>query len=221
MRWILLAILALSTALPAQSSSQSSQDEKQQPSLAELAKAARERKQKAAGGTRVITNSDLKSMRANVSTGTIPTPATSDTEDVSEEAGEGTEGEEALPSAAPGELTEEDLARWREAFGEARENLQNAVSENLVLQLRMNNLRNAYLRQADGSTQERIQAQLEETVQALEQNKQEQENARRAISRLQTDARQSGLTNQQIDELTGQLPEPPPDVLSPESTSGS
>lgn len=219
MRWILIFILAASGPLAAQSSSQPAQDQQKPPSLAELAKRTRQKRQQSQGQTRVITNADLQSLRANVTTGSKPAaPEPSDAE-AAEGASEGTDTE-GLPTAPPGELTEEDLEQWRAAFNEARTNLQNAVSEGLVLQLRMNNLRNSYLRQADGSTQERIQAQLSQTLEAIEQNRQQQETARRAIERLQQDARQAGLTPVQITELTGQLPEPNPEIVSPETIGG-
>ncbi len=217
MRWILIALLLSSGTLLGQSQSQppADQDQQKQPSLVELARQARERREKARAA-RVITNADLSSLRSNVSTGSAPAPATP--EAVTEGAAAAAEGEqEGLPTGDPGQLTPEELDQWRQAFNEARLKLQNAVAEGLVLQLRMNNLNNAFLRQADGATQERVQAQLQQTMQAIEKNRDAQRDARRAIEELQREARSAGLTSKQISDLTGTLPEPNPEILTPES----
>jgi len=180
------------------------------PSLAELARAARERRQHSENTVRTITNADLPRLKANVTTSTAPSVAAQPGE------GDQVDGQPdaTAENGSADELSPEELQKWKEAFDEARLNLRNAVSEGLVLQLRMNNLRNAFLRQSDGATQERIQGQLQETLDSMGRNRKAQNDARTAISRLQSDARAAGLSQAKIRELTGVLPEPPPDILS-------
>ncbi len=83
------------------------------------------------------------------------------------EATEGEEGAEAEENNS--EKAETDPAVWEGRFGEARINLKNAVNRDLVLQLKMNDLRNQYL-SGSGTNQARIQQQLLETQQEIEKN---------------------------------------------------
>ncbi len=208
MRWILL----VSLLLPAAALAQEPQPEpKPPPSLADLARKNREKKAQSEKKVRVITNADLKQLRSRVSTGKAP---------VSASAAAAVDSQTDVASAedaTPLELTPEEIEEWRGKFQEARQMLAMAVSEGNVLQLRMNNLRNAYLRVSDGTTQERIQAQLNENLQAIAANKTAQAEARSAIRQLQAEARAAGLAPGLINELTGTLPEPSAEILTPET----
>lgn len=206
MRWTILFVLVFTGSLAAQ---QPQEKPAEKPSLAELARRSRERPGNAK--VRTITNADLKTLRANVSTSTSPQVAA---ESTGAAAAQEAPAEDAEPA---GELTEEELQQWRQALEEARQAVQSAVNEDMVLQLRMNNLRNAYLRQADGSTQQRIQAELQETLNQIQQSRQRQREARAALQSLQADAKAAGLTETQIEKLTGAVPDEPPNVLAPET----
>ncbi len=219
-KWIVLLFLTTPLSLWAQQpqakpANATPGQEAKSPSLAELAKAAKDRRQHSNKTVRTITNADLSGLKANVTTSTAPTPAAP----ASDEDQAAAEPDAAGPDGD--ELSPEELKKWKEAFDEARVNLSNAVSEGLVLQLRMNNLRNAYLRQSDGTTQERVQAQLRQTMQAIETNRQAQREARAAIDQLQRDARAAGLSQAKIRELTGTLPAPPPEILSETTGDGA
>lgn len=213
-KWMVLLLLTIPGTLLAQAPQEKPQPKPEaaakSPSLADLARAARERRQHSDKSVRTITNADLSGLKANVTTSTAPSPAAEPDAEV-QAAGE---PDAAADSGADDGLSPEELQKWKEAFDEARLNLRNAVSEGLVLQLRMNNLRNAFLRQSDGATQERIQGQLQETLDQMGRNRKAQDDARAAINRLQSDARAAGLSQAKIRELTGTLPEPPPDILS-------
>lgn len=220
-QWMVLLFLMAPATLWAAQEPQEKPAPKRQapatpPSLADLAKASRQHRQSTDKPVRTITNADLSKLKANVTTSTAPAAVapSSDEETVGETDAAASEG-------ASEELSPEELQRWKEAFAEARTDLRNAVSEGIVLQLRMNNLRNAFLRQSDGTTQERIQGQLQATLDLIESNKKAQSDARAAISRLQGEARDAGLSQALIRELTGTLPEPPPEILSESTGDGS
>ena len=67
-------------------------------------------------------------------------------------------------------ITPDLLTEWQQAFAEAAGKIQLEANQGAVLQLRMNNLRNAFLRQSDGSRQARIQALLQDTLRQIETN---------------------------------------------------
>lgn len=202
-KWTVLLLLLVPGSVLAQDAGERPA-EKKTPSLAELARQSRQRSLEAKTPARRFTNADLARLQgANVSTSSGPAPVTAESPDESVEGGESESG-----------LSPEELEKWRKAFEEARLELQKAVNEGLVLQLRMNNLRNAFLRQSDGATQQRVQAQLQETFDRIEANKREQRQARDEIAKLQREARAAGLSRDTVEQLTGQLPSEPPDILS-------
>ncbi len=130
---------------------------------------------------------------------------------------EGQEGAEASSEAEEDPAsTETDPAVWESKFGEARINLKNAVNRDLVLQLKMNELRNSYLRQANGVTQARIQQQLLETQQEIEKNSQAVRESRSAVDTLRGEAEADGVTTDTIQSLVGGLPEDTSIITSPE-----
>jgi triphosphoribosyl-dephospho-CoA synthetase len=178
-----------------------SETEKADPSLAELARRERERRAQGGDDVRLIRNEDIRGLRgARVTTSVTrrqPTRTPAGLEehvDVGEER-EGPEGEEV------------DLRFWAAAFQEARTNLHNAANRRMVLELRMNNLRNAFLQQPDGTTRERIEAEMAAVFQEVEQGREDEKAARQAIRDLENQATRAGLNPGQIRDLIGELPE--------------
>ncbi len=208
-KWMLVLLLLATGPVWAQESKEQAPKDpaaKKQPSLADLARQSRQRTANAEKPARSFTNADLARLKgANVSTSS--SPATEPQAKPDEATGE-------PDDAKPEGLSPEELEKWKKAFDEARVNLQNTVNEALVLQLRMNNLRNAFLRQSDGVTQQRVQSQLQETFDQIEKNQRDRRDARAAVEKLQREARDAGLSRSQIEEFTGQLPADPPDILS-------
>jgi hypothetical protein len=184
------------------------QESKEKPSLVDLSRQAKSRKAEGKP-VRVITNEDLKRLQnAPVSTSSSSVKAT-----------EGEEASEAVPAETAGTATEDqgpDVEFWKSAFAEARLNLKNAVNRGLVMQLKMNNLRNAFYREDDGTTQARIQAELAQTLEQLEANKQDVEEARDTLKTVEEEARKAGLPPGTIRELTAEI-EDPETVITPET----
>ena len=186
---VMLLVLLL---VPAWSFAQDDEGTKE-PSLAELARRERERRAQLEE-VPLITNATLKRMGG----GRVSTAAGPETET---EATEGEEGAEENGS----EKAEGDPEVWEGRFDESRLNLKNAVNRDLVLQLKMNDLRNQYL-SGTGSSQSRIQQQLLETQQEIEKNQQNVKSARQSLDTLQDEAQQEGVPDDTIIGLVGELP---------------
>ncbi len=206
-------LLSLATATMTQEGSIKSssaeaakQAKRHEPSLVELARQTQRNKAGSRKPVRLITNADLAKLSgAKVSTGQFSSrPAVRKT--TSEE----------VETADHG-ITPDLLAEWQQAFAEAAGKIQLEANQGAVLQLRMNNLRNAFLRQSDGSRQARIQALLQDTLRQIETNKQAQTKAREALSELQSKARTAGFTQAEIAGLTGKIAEPSAEIVPPET----
>jgi hypothetical protein len=187
-RVILLVLLLV----PAWGFAQESEETKQ-PSLAELARRERERRAQLKE-VPVITNAHL----GRAAGGLVSTAAGSGAESGAAEGEEGAEAE-----AADSENAEPETD-WAGEFGEARLNLKNAVNRDLVLQLKMNDLRNEYL--SGSQNKGKVQQQLLETQQEIEKNSQDVQTARKAIDSLQGDAKEKGVPDDQINGMVGELP---------------
>jgi len=103
------------------------------------------------------------------------------------------------------EKAEADPAVWEGRFDESRLNLKTAVNRDLVLQLKMNDLRNQYL-SGSGASQSRIQQQLLETQQKIEKNQQDVKSVRQSLDSLQDEAQKEGVPGDTIIGLVGELP---------------
>jgi len=187
---VMLLVLLL---VPAWSFAQDDEGTKE-PSLAELARKERERRAQLED-VPLITNANIKRLGG----GRVSTAAGPDAET---EAIEGKEGAKKNGSEKP----EADPAVWEERFGETRLDLKNAVNRDLVLQLKMNDLRNQYL-SGGGSNLSRIQQQLLETQQEIEKNAKDVQSARQAMDTLQSEAQQEGIPDDAIIGLVGKLPQ--------------
>ena len=185
---IILLLLLLS---PAWSLAQ----ETEEPSLAEVARRERERRANMTEEVRVITEANLKDYEGLVSTSGNPPTAASETTELGESGSE--ESSEDVKSTPE---------TWQALFNEARLDLANAVNRGRVLELKMKDLQDAWLREDDGSTQGRIQQLLQETQQLIESNKRETQATRETLQALQLEAQQAGLLPAVIRDLVGELP---------------
>lgn len=169
------------------------------PTLAELAKREQERRAQQGTEGRIITNADLKQIRSARVVTSETRPAEAKTDDV-----------QAVSSGEEGSDGKEDpakvLAEWQKRFQEARGRLQTAVNQVLVLQLKMNELRNSFLNEPDGARREQTNAAIAATFEEVQQQRKEESAARQAITELQQEAVEAGLLPGQIREMTGVLP---------------
>ena len=171
---MIVFILLLLFIAPAWSLAQ----ETEEISLVEAARRERERRASITVEVKILTNRDVEEMEGLVSTATAP--------ETSAEASE--EGE-------PDD--------WGELFDTAKLDLQTAENRLQVLQLQMVYLRDQWLKQSDGVTQQKIQVQLQETQKGLELSRQEVEAAGAAYQELQKKAEAAGLLPGELRDLMG------------------
>ncbi len=172
---IFVLVLALTTLV----SSLSAQ------SVAELAKKERERRQKEGKVPRVIRNEDLKNLgNARVTTNTSPTSRKAEPV----VAGPGTPETAETPPPPP-----EEEKHWRNAFKEARLQLKLTTNRGMVLELRMNDLRNRLLTESDASTRSLIDQAMNEALTQLEVNKGAVVKAQEALQKLEEEAKKANV----------------------------
>ena len=149
-------------------------------SLVEAARRERERRASITEEVKILTNRDIEEMEGLVSTATASEPAAKASEEV--------ESEEMSLEAS---------------FDKARNDLQSAENRDRLLQLQMKYLRDQWLGNSDGVTQQKVQAQLQETQKELEISRQELEAARAAYQDLQNKAKADGVLPGELRLLMG------------------
>ena len=87
-----------------------------------------------------------------------------------------------------------DEAEWRGRFREARLRLRLAQEKDLVLQLRINEVRNRFFIESDGSTRTLFQQQLSAGAAEVEANMAEISAAEQALEKLVQSARNEGVS---------------------------
>ncbi len=149
-------------------------------SLVEAARRERERRAGFTEEVKILTNRDIEEMEGFVSTATASEPAA----EVSEE-------------------VESEEMSLELSFEKARNDLQSAENRDRILQLQMKYLRDQWLGNSDGVTQQKIQAQLQETQKELGISRQELEAARAAYQALQDQAKADGVLPGELRLLMG------------------
>ncbi len=173
---MIVIILLLLFIAPAWSLAQ----ETEELSLVEAARRERERRASFTEKVKILTNRDVEEMEGLVSTAIAPEP-----------------------SAEAGDEAESD--DWGELFDTAKLDLQTAENRLQVLQLQMVYLRDQWLKQSDGVTQQKIQVQLQETQKGLEISRQEVEAAGAAYQELQKKAAAAGVLPGELRDLMGDV----------------
>ena len=149
-------------------------------SLVEAARRERERRASFTEEVKILTNRDIEEMEGFVSTATASEPVAEASEEV-----------------------ESEEMSLELSFEKARTALQSAENRDRILQLQMKFLRDQWLGNSDGVTQQRIQAQLQETQQELAISRQEIEAARAAYQALQNQAKADGILPGELRLLMG------------------
>jgi flagellar biosynthesis GTPase FlhF len=149
-------------------------------SLVEAARRERERRASITEEVKILTNRDIEEMEGFVSTATASEPVAEASEEV-----------------------ESEEMSLELSFEKARDDLQSAENRDRLLQLQMKYLRDQWLGNSDGVTQQKIQSQLQETQQELEISRQEVEAARAAYQALQNKAKADGILPGELRLLMG------------------
>ncbi len=172
-------------------------------SLADLAKAEKERREKIKA-TKVITNQDtLKYKNGPITTGT-PAPSSPQKEADAKPASEAESGAkpatEVEASAGGTKATTDEPvdfkgrpeSYWRQTMTDARQRVKELENEGNVLTLRMADLQNQFYREASGFKQQDIQREIQKTIFEQDRNKADLVKARDQLSDLEKEARKSG-----------------------------
>ncbi len=149
-------------------------------SLVEAARRERERRASITGEVKILTNRDIEEMEGLVSTATASEPVAEASEEV-----------------------ESEEMSLELSFEKARDDLQSAENRDRLLQLQMKFLRDQWLGNSDGVTQQKIQSQLQETQQELQISRQEVEAAGAAYQELQKKAEAAGILPGELRDLMG------------------
>lgn len=178
----------------------------QEPSLGELARREKERRAGLTKKAPVITNADLKKFGGAVSQSQLP-PEPATTTAVAGVTKPTAEGEQ---KPAEGDAAQaKNEAYYAPLFQEARLNLKTLINSDLVTQLKMNELRNRFFVEADGSARSLIEQQIATEVQQIEAGKIAIEAARQALDKLVQQAKADGLPLAWISSQTEMVIEPP------------
>lgn len=161
-------------------------------SLSEIAKKEEERRKAVKGPTKVYTNDDLKKYtppapdQAAPATAPVPSP--------DDPVAAATTKPAAEPPAPPGEATEaKDEAYWKGLMTAARTKLERDESYLEALQSRINALTNDFYARDDPAQRDQIWSQRVKALDELERMKTEVAEDKKAIEKVQEDARREGV----------------------------
>lgn len=173
---------------------ETAKSEKKTPSLAELSRQAKSRPK---DGVPVYTNAVFQQREVGrVGSSTTPPKAAAAGGATSAD-GTAAEGE------AEGEASVEQITA---EIGIARAEYINAVNQSHVLQLKMNDLRNRYLVESDGATQERFEAMLNQVTEEIAAADKAIAEQAQKLDALASRATTAGMTPGAVRDLIGKLP---------------
>jgi len=171
--------------------------------LASLARKEAARRESLAVKGPVITNIELTRM-----VGAMRSSAEASIKEV--EPGE--EGDS--PSAGLGGVPETGLdekeARLDEftnTLAEARQEVETLSNSYMVLELRINSLRNRLYQEADPQRQQMLQKELDAATTDIGRIRTEESEARSNLNRLMSEARRAGMLPGEVNEIVGKIPE--------------
>jgi len=173
------------------------------PSLAELAEQEAERRNRLAEKGPVITNIDLArivgEMRASDASATIAEVEPDRGPDESPAGGENPE---------PSEPDEQELLmdEIRQDLLEARQEVVTASNSYMVLELRINNLRNQLYQEADPQRQQLLQKELAISTDEIREARSVEADARRQLDEMMSEALRAGMLPGEIREVVGEIP---------------
>ena len=155
-------------------------------SVAELARKDREKREKEGKVTRVIRNEDLKNLQgAKVTHSSSAAPRAE-----AVVVGPGAPASSEATPPAPASLDEN---YWRTAFRDVRLKLQLAQNRGLVLELKINDLRNRFFTESDGSTRSLIEQEMNKSREDLEINKLEVKKVEEELQKLEEAAKAANV----------------------------
>ena len=110
------------------------------------------------------------------------------------------------PETSAQDEKEAYLDEVRDALMTARQNVETASNSYMVLELRINNIRNRLYQEADPSRQQMLQKELNQSVTDISSVREVEAESRRQLDLLKIEARRAGLLPGEIDDIVGTIP---------------
>lgn len=173
------------------------------PSLAELAEREEERRSGLTEAGPVITNIDLARIVGDMRASDAPaTVSEVDPEQPSEDS------DVTGDDPGPAEPDEDELLmdEIREALLAARQEVVTASNSYMVLELRINNLRNQLYQEADPQRQQMLQRELAIATDEIREARATEAEARRNLDQMMSEALKAGMLPGELREIVGQVP---------------
>lgn len=98
------------------------------------------------------------------------------------------------------------LDEIRDALLTARQSVETASNSYMVMELRINNLRNRLYMEADPARQQMLQKELDQAVTDMSGIRADEAESRRNLDLLMVQARRAGLLPGEIDDIVGTVP---------------
>ncbi len=171
--------------------------------LATLAKKEALRRQALPEQGVVITNIELLQLLGDMRSSKAPAAVSAVTPDTPEVTG--TAGNDELPDSANDEK-EALLDEMRDALREARQSVETASNSFMVLELRINNLRNHLYQEADPQRQQMLQQELNQATIEISEVRESESEARRQLDQVRKEAQLAGLLPGEIRDIVGTVP---------------
>lgn len=198
--FVFFAGMALGHNSPGDDSSKEGQESE----LAALARKEAERRESLAEKGVVITNLELSrlvgDMRSGQGAATVSAVSPDDAE-----GGDASESGEEPPASAVDEK-EALLEQLREDLRTARQSVETASNSYMVLELRINSLRNRLYQEADPQRQQMLQQALNEAATEIAEVRAAEAAARQELDQLRSEAQKAGMLPGEIRDIVGTVP---------------
>ncbi len=170
--------------------------------LAALAKKEALRRQSLPERGKVITNIELIKLLGDMRSSKTPAASV-----VALDVPEGTDaaGNDDLPDSAKDEK-EALLDEMRDALREARQKVETASNSYMVLELRINNIRNHLYLEADPQRQQMLQEELNQATIDIGKVRESEAEARQQLDQVRKEAQLAGLLPGEIRDIVGTVP---------------
>jgi hypothetical protein len=179
-------------------------EEGQESDLAALARKEAERRESLSEKGVVITNVELSSLVGDMRSGQAEATVSPVTPDDGEESNASGSGAE--PPAPVTDEKEAMLEQLREDLRAARQSVETASNSYMVLELRINSLRNRLYQEADPQRQQMLQQALDEATTDIAEVRSAEADARQALDQLRTEAQKAGMLPGEIRDIIGTVP---------------
>lgn len=199
---VLVFVFSAGMAFGQSSSGDEAEKKGSESELASLAKKEAERRQALPEQGVVITNVELSEligyMRSSKAPASNITPVDPDGNDNGEADG--------TPPNTAAEEKDALLEELRDELRDARQNVESASNSYMVLELRINYLRNRLYQEADPQQQQMLQRELNLATTDISEVRAEEAEARQELDQIKKEAQSAGMLPGEIRSIVGTIP---------------